>query len=297
MTNQVTSLTRSVSKEIVKKLFVKFSAVYGNLWSSRAKSEAEWEMCAITWYEALQHFDLFTLKQAAADSFIDYKDFPPTLGQLVSLCMKKSGIPCEIEVINLMVRREFNHPIVKLVYDKIGSWTLTNGKSDEIKSRTKAVYTECLIQFRRNPDESWGMLETHNNTKALPEPEKIPSVQERKVFKERMAEYQRLSEDSKTKLKDQKHPEFPKDKISIGGRNFDKYVFEEYRRYLMSIPETLVLSLSVSYAYARMKFLAELEVAAHLKKCGYNPTPQGQDKEPPRRSGEPQKVYKNWSGD
>jgi len=130
-----------------------------------------------------------------------------------------------------------------------------------------------------------------------PESPKKLTKEESLGWRERMKEYEKRAHEGRMALKDQKHPEFPEEKIKIGSRDFDKEVHSEYRRYLLAIPEELVLSLPVSYAYARVRFLGEIETARYLESVGYNPNPQVDTKEAPRGYGGPKKAYKDWTGD
>ena len=297
MTSVATVSTRSIDRDLIRKLFVKFSSVYGHLWSSRHKADDEWLDCIDTWLDGLKGFEFDILRKAVSQVFLIHKKHPPTLGELIDLCLKISGVPSEDEIIKRMVSRQFDHPMVKLVYDRIGNWTLKNGTSEEIRRKTRTAYDECLVEFRANPNALWNKLSEHNATPAIEAPSKTLTREEHIGWRERMKEYEKRAHDGKMQLKDQKHPEFPEDKIKVGSRNFDKEVYQDYRLYLMAVPEELVLSLSIQYAYARMKFLAEIDTARHLKEAGYNPNPQGEDKTPPRGSNESQKVYKNWAGD
>lgn len=297
--NTVQYLNNEVDRRLVQKLFVRFANKYGNLWTSRLGENGDWKGCEDDWLEELSAFTVRDAVAAIRKALVIYTGYPPTQGQLIELCLKESGVPSEDEVIKLMVARDFTHPIVKLAYDRIGGWALTNGKSEEIRAKTKAVYGDCLATFKANPETLWKQLGDDKERLLLTAPEHIKHLtrEEHVGWQERLKEAQRRAEEGKMQLKDQKHPEFPEDKINIGGRNFDKEVFAEFRKYLISIPETLVLSLSVPYAYARMKFLAEIDTATFLRERGYNPNPQGEDKTPPRCSNGPQKMYKNWHGD
>ncbi len=291
----VTTMTHSVTFSVISKLFNKYLSVYGNGWGNRHKTDAEWKESVQTWLDMLKDFDIQILRKAFASSLLLYKDFPPTLGQLVDLCLKETGVPNEDQIIKCMINRDFNHPMVKMIYDKIGSWALSNGKADEIKAKTKSSYSECLNNFRTNPKTGWEALDSYKSQLALeaPIPDKIPSSFERKSFKQRMDEYYKIAAEEKAKLKDKVHPEFDKQKINKGGEQFD-----EYCAYLLSVPDNQVLSLPPVYAYDRQRLLNAKETQAHLRESGYVPTTQRQGTEAPRQStGRPTKVYKAWIND
>ena len=286
-------MTRSVDRAIIEKLFDKFSLKYGNLWRGRLGENGSWKACEADWLEALQEFDLQTLKKAVKQCFLIYRDFPPTQGQLIDLCIKESGVPLEDEIMNLLVKRDFSHPIVKMIYDKIGSWTLSSGKEHEVRRKIKDYYTYAVIDFRENQDLAWNKLNAHKEQLALeaPIPPKVATNSERKGFKERLAEYMAIAEEGRQRLKDTKPIEFDEKQIKKGGTQFD-----EYNKYLLSVPEHLILGLPPKYAYDRMRLLSKNDTAHHLREAGYVPENQREGNEAPRNTGgRPTKMYKTWN--
>jgi hypothetical protein len=289
-------MTHFTDKELIQRLFIKFRGRYGHLWTSRLTSDEEWADCAQDWHQELSQFDIEVARAAINQSLSQFKDFPPTLGQIIDLCNKHEGIPSADDVIKSMERREFNHPIVKMIYDKVGSWALKNGSAHEVKSKTQAAYNDCLCEFRSNPEECWSQLTLSNEQLKLEAPEapKTSPKGERIMFADRLRQYQQHAAEEMLKLKDQKHPEFPENKLKRNGRDFDHQIFAEYKKYLMSVPERLVLSLPKTYTYDRMRFLTQSEVPALLREKGYSPTPQGNENNGSTRPTGPTVFYKNW---
>lgn len=298
MMSMVTPLTRSIDRELIKKLFQKFSGVYGNLWNSRCATPEDWNECVIVWLDGLNGFEFDVLRKAVTQSFISHKDYPPTLGQLVDICLHVSGVPSEHQIIELMVRRDFNHPLVKAVYDKIGNWALSNEKPDQVKAKVRAVYSESLTWFRENTEQSWEQLESFKQQKALPEPpSKIPTQSEIIGWRERMAQYQEKSKSEKMRLGTVAHPEWPRDQLARGGRNFDEKVFNEYKRYLLSVDEELAITLPMPDRYDRVCFLRAIEAEQHLERVGYVGKTHEPQKNAPRGFTGPKAVYKTWMND
>lgn len=298
-TAQVTQLTHCVDESLIARLFARFRGRYGNLWTSRATCDEDWEFIMEDWLIELSKFSIEQVRAAVNKTLTEFKEFPPTLGQLVDLCMKESGVPSQQEVIRLMVARDFSHPLVKMVYDKIGSWTLTNGKSEEIERKVKEHYSESRSSFYMEPQKAWAQLESFNaKPKELPPPDKIPSPAESKAFKECMAKCQEMLK-SKTNLaggKTYKH--FDDNKIKEGHKEFDQKVYDEWRAYLLSIPEKDTMILPVQYIYARSRFIGQRDQKAYLEKAGYVPESQRAPHEQPRTgNGKPTRMYKNWHGD
>jgi hypothetical protein len=303
MNMKVEYLNNFVDRSLVQKLFVRFANKYGNLWTSRLGENGDWKGCEDDWLGELSAFSVKDAVTAIKKALVIYKDYPPTQGQIIDLCLKESGVPSEDEIINLMVAREFTHPVVKLVYDRIGSWNLTNGTSESIRLKTKAAYGECVGEFRLNQGPLWETLKLTNNQLALasPEPSKIPTQEELKGFKERMAEYQQKLEDAKINLKGKTYKEFDENKIKIGHKDFDQSIYNEYRDYLLSIPENETMILPIHYLYQRMRFIGAKEQEESLKKQGYVPPKEREGVESPkssdRRNSGPTKIYKSWNSD
>mgnify|MGYP001577519813 CR=1 FL=1 len=291
-------LNNEVDRSLVQKMFVKFANKYGNLWTSRLGEHGDWKGCEDDWLEELSVFNMRDAIVAIKKALVIYKDYPPTQGQVIDLCLKESGVPSEDELISMMVNRQFDHPMVKLVYDKIGSWQLKNGTSEEIRNKTKSIYGDFLASFKASPEQQWAQLSAVKEQLSLPSVEhpKIPSNEERKGFKERMVEFQKLAEEGRAKLKDMKPIDFDEKKIRTEGEQY-----EDYCKYLLSVPEHLVLGLPQKYAYDRQRLLHMKDTVRHLKEVGYIPPGEREGCEVPktsdRRGGGPEKVYKNWAGD
>jgi len=201
----------------------------------------------------------------------------------------------------MMIARDFSHPIVKMMYDKIGSWTLSNGKETEIQAKAKEAYRDAESEFCLFPEKSWAMLESFNaKPKELPPPDKIPTAGESKAFRECMTKCQEMLKSKTSSAGGKTYKQFDENKIKEGHKEFDKAVFNEWREYLLSIPETETMILPVQYIYARSRFIGQRDQKAYLEKAGYVPENQRIHKsEEPQRSASnrPTKIYKNWAHD
>ena len=301
--NTVTSLQITCNRENIVRLFARFANKYGSLWTSRLGANPDWEMCIDDWHEDLKHFDYKTLVLAAKSALAKYNDYPPTFGQFEDLCKKHSGFLQQDEAIRMMTARDFSHPIVKMMYDKIGSWNLTNGKEAEIASKARTAYQEAEAQFTLFPEQSWAQLEAYNaRPKELPAPSKIPTTSESKAFRECMNKCQEILHGKKIEGGGKTHKEFDANKIKKGHKDFDQAVFDEYKTYLMSIPEVDTMILPPVYLLDRNKFLNMRDQGAWLEKQGYVPPNQrdgvASNKEAPRSgNGRPTQVYKSWNRD
>lgn len=281
-----------VDRALIQKLFMKLANKYGSLWTGRLGEHGDWKACEDDWLEELNAFSYVDAVKGIKKALVIYKDFPPTQGQIIDLCLKESGVPSEDDVIKLMVDRNFNHPMVKLVYEKIGGWMLTNGKADDVSRKVRLVYSDCLANFTRNPEVQWAQLEEKKEQLSLAPVEhpKIPTDKERKTFAQRMEEFKRLAEEGKAKLKDMQPIEFDEKKIGPEGEQR-----ADYEKYLLSVPEHLVLGIPPRYAYDRQRLLNKKDTERHLRESGFIPPNQRIHDEPPRSgNNKPTKLYKNW---
>jgi len=295
--NTVTYLNNFVDREFVIGLFNKFEIKYGKLWTERLGPGGNWKLCIDDW---VQELGKFTIRQAtiAKEKFSSiYKDFPPTQPQFIDLCLKETGLPEPSDIIRLMVAKDFSHPLVKMVYDKIGNWDLQNSKDYEIREKVKNIYHGCLADFQIDPQTQWARLQDFHAEKLrqLPPPDKKPSTKESAAFKECMAKCQEILKGKGVEPKT--YRQFEEEKISPSNNAFDPKVYDEFREYLLSIPETETMTLPPNYAYSRMKLIAQREQPYFLRKAGYDPNPPTNDKTPPRGSGGPRRVYPNYVGD
>ena len=113
-----------------------------------------------------------------------------------------------------------------------------------------------------------------------------------------MAKCQEILRDKKIAGGGQTYKHFDETKIKQGHKDFDQAVFNEYKEYLMGIPETETMILPPVYLMERNKFLNMRDQKAWLLKGGYVPENQRTPQEQARTgNGKPTKMYKNWQGD
>jgi len=289
-------MTHSVDRDAIKTLFRKFASRYGTLWTSRLGANGDWLECENEWFCELSQFSMDEVRKAVNQCLAINKDYPPTLGQLIELCVLASGIPSVNDINQQIARKEFTHPLTKLIADRIGSWDLKNSSADAIKKRIDGLYTESLVDFRDNPEGLWKRFNDYQQQKQLPPPEPI-KVTEVKSFKERMFSYQKIADEAKAKLPDQKHPEFPEEKITPTSRHFDKEVFESYRSYLLSVPEEYVLGLPKKYAYDRTRFITKIEAQGLTQESTRYHSSTDDEKMSSRHYNGPNKANKSWGSD
>jgi hypothetical protein len=276
-----------------KLLYLRFCAIYGEKFVKNYHDEDFKAMWQREWMTGLEGIDISVVKDVLERCKKEL-EWPPSIAEFIRFCEEASGLPSCNEALACALRREFNHPVTRLAYDKVGSWDMRNCKEVDLQRKFKDAYQDALKSFRQDQEGSWKQLEVQN---ALPDPTKIPSKiptqEECLSFRERMKQYQNMS----VKKKDNNHPKWDKDIIMRGHKNFDEKVYNERKRYLLELPEIDAGSLSTDDWYDRTRFLRELEGIERVKN---NPHREDvtQDKKTRNRSfNGPTVVYKNWMTD
>lgn len=298
MTSTVIHMTHSVDRDLVKRLFKKFGLRYGSLWTARLGERGDWNACEGEWFSELVKFDIDCVRAAVNLALSQYLSFPPTLGQLVHLCMQHSGVPDQSEVIRAMVARDFNHPLVKALYDKVGSWELKHGTRESIDRIVREHYPQCLAAFQAQPQQAWAALADYTQSKAqsLPPPERKQEHKPHKPLAQRLEELRAEIEERK---KTNDFPEtrvFDEKKLNPLSKSFDRFEFDEYRRYLLSVSDSDILGLPPSYVYDRAKFLSLREQPELLRRAGYRQASE-EEEVASKRKYEPSRPYKQWNQD
>lgn len=316
MTSTAIPSTNCVDMAFIARLFVQYKGRYGGLWTCRGSSDEEWSWIMEDWLAELGRFSAEQVRAATEKSIALFIKAPPTLPQLVDLCLEESGVPAVQDIIRQMIKREFNHPMVKMIYEKIGSWDLANGKSEEIERRVKEHYSACKANFHAYPEKSWDELNNYNSkSKALPPPTENESAKTGKGLKERMEEFYKKREELKQTMEIK---EFDKNSINKTHKDFDQDTFNQYKNYLLSISDSDVIALPTGYMYDRIRFIGQAEQLDDLRESEYFRYESNQDNnnfESPNiglnyrngananwdqfnmRSGYPRNVYKDWMGD
>ncbi len=282
-----------------KVLYLRFCAIYDHKFVKPYHDEDFKSLWANEWSHGLSQINTKVIKDA-----LDYcrknLDWPPSIAEFIKICESCLGVPTIQECIKLALNRDFNHPIVLICYENVGSWSMKNDTEKQLFIKFQSVYQDALNKFRDSADSTWKQLESYNERpKELPAPSKIPSTSESKAFRENMNKCQELLKGKKIIGGGRTYREFETNKIKKGHREFDQSEFNEYKIYLMSIHETETMILPPEYLFDRNKFLNMNDQPEWLKNQGYIPENERDLSTSSGRTskGKPEKVYKSWTND
>lgn len=134
-------------KDIVKIIYARFTIIWGERHTARFIDEKYIQIWIADWCDGLNGIDVLTIKNAIDQCKINL-EWPPTLAEFLKICEQSLNIPGPEECIKLAIRREFNHPMVKLIFDKIGSWDLSHSNERDLLIRAKKYHKEELENIR-----------------------------------------------------------------------------------------------------------------------------------------------------
>jgi hypothetical protein len=111
------------------------------------KSKEIYELMVDEWVSGLEGIEIKSIR-AALEICKKELEWPPNVAEFRKLCERASGLPDLSEALALALRRDFKHPVVKLAFDRIGSWDFSHDTEKELKKKFKHAYEESLRDFR-----------------------------------------------------------------------------------------------------------------------------------------------------
>lgn len=189
-------------------------------------------------------------------------------------------------------RKNWSHIVVYHSWQemKAANFTLKNEK--ESRKMYEHYYHYTVKQFKEGktlrsmPLAIEGTCQDNQSSR-------IRSTNDSKVYQE----YLGLSKAEKMQAGYAEHPTWTECEISRGHRDFSDKTFDEYKKYLLCVDETMALTLSKTYAYDRMRFLTQSEAQGRVDHNKQQSTYQDDAKTSPSGSEGVKKAYKNWVKD
>lgn len=248
---------KSLTLSHCKLLYCRFSVIYGDKFVKSNHDDNFKTIWYEEWLSGLLGIDISLIKGALDHCKITL-EWPPSVAEFRRICESLDGFPTLEKSLSSAVRGDFFHPIIAMAYDKVGSWAMKNCKESELLLKFKIAYQESLTDFRVNPQHAWNQLESLNEKKVLPEPNKKISVNKEIIgWRERLKLY--LNSASKN------HPMWDKNKISRWSKVFDEQLYNERKKYLIALDEITAATLSHNDMYDRIRYLGQIEADKLIK--------------------------------
>lgn len=134
---------------IGKVLYMRFTVTYGDRFTHNHPTD-DFVNCWIDeWNDGLADIDHLHIKDALQYCRLNL-EWPPTLAEFRKLCEQASGIPTAEQALQAAIRGDFYHPIIRMSYDKIGSWDMRHDTHMTLSKKFKVAHQEALNAFRNS---------------------------------------------------------------------------------------------------------------------------------------------------
>lgn len=80
-------------------------------------------------------------------------EWPPSIAEFIGICEQASGMPSLEESFAAAIRRDFYHPVIQTVYDKVGSWAMRSDSEVTLRIKFKAAYQEAISSYRQQASQ------------------------------------------------------------------------------------------------------------------------------------------------
>ena len=127
-------------------MFTRFRIIWGEKWTKNFEDDSL-QLAMAEWSQAINGIDEQIMEKAIIECKMNL-EWPPSIAEFIGICEKQCGVPTWEEIIQLAIRRDFSHPIVKMVYEKVGSWNFANNTEKELREKVKSAYADCLRASR-----------------------------------------------------------------------------------------------------------------------------------------------------
>lgn len=125
--------TNDQQSSLIKLIFAKFNAIWGQRWATFI-NETNFDIALFEWSEGLNGITRKAIKEALSYCR-DNLEWPPSIAEFRRICLQSQGLPSTYEIMQLAIQRDFNQPIVKHIFDKIGSWAFSHDSESELNKK------------------------------------------------------------------------------------------------------------------------------------------------------------------
>ena len=247
--------------KLTKILFLRLTTIYGDKFVKNYPNEQIREIWYQDWLDGLSDVSTVDIKEAIKQCKLNLT-WPPSLAEFRDLCDKSAGYPSQRETLESIINKNFTHPIIKICFDRIGSWKISNLKENDLMKIVRDVYQEAVNEFRNSPESSWVELQSFISSEAIQSKglEKELTVVEIIGFKKKLDEWRKKAEieNSENKKKNHVfHPVWDVSKYDPLSRSFDVDYADKRKQYLISLDETSACYLDRSDLYDRIRFIKQ----------------------------------------
>ena len=133
--------------EHIRHLYLSFAVIFGDKFTKNYTNDYFVDLWCSNWHEGLAGITPGIVKEAIKHCRMKL-DWPPSLAEFRRHCEQANGMPTPEEVMNAAIRGDFHHPMIKAIYDKIGSWDMRHDKKDVLLKKFNDFYPDVINAHR-----------------------------------------------------------------------------------------------------------------------------------------------------
>jgi hypothetical protein len=135
-----------ITMDIIEMLYFRFVGIFGDRFCAK-HTPIVIEIWHEEWFQGLQGLDPTCFREALAHCRQNL-EWSPSIAQFISICDRSLNIPDARECMELAIRLDFSHEIVKKLHDRIGNWDMKTSSAEKLLELFKKYHHEEMIQFR-----------------------------------------------------------------------------------------------------------------------------------------------------
>jgi len=142
-----------MAPELVNRIFLHFSILYGRLWDSTMDDPVFSELKTRQWAKLLPRLSPEQIDKVIERCLVDHPDYPPGAGQFLKLCQPNNaelGIPDLRQAYDDMIYRRWTHEAVWYASERAGGrYTLRTMPESVAFPRFRDAYKAVVEEIKR----------------------------------------------------------------------------------------------------------------------------------------------------
>lgn len=141
--------------KVIDRLFDRLQDIFPYKWEAQFSGDKHKQHVKMEWASGLAGLDKFQIGFGIEQVKKHCTEFLVSIPEFRAACFGKYVMPTVDDAYIAAVRADFSNPVVKLVYNEIGSWNFSNWSERDVRKKFDHIYGEYL----RNPESAFLKLE------------------------------------------------------------------------------------------------------------------------------------------
>jgi hypothetical protein len=136
-----------ITIEVIQMLYLRFCDIFGEKFKN-GRSLEETNRWYQEWHEGLIDINPKNLKDAISYCRNEL-EWSPSIAKFRKICQQIEGIPSPEECMQAAIRRDFYHPLIQKIFDKVTSWNMGRDSESDLLKKFKTYHEEILTEQTR----------------------------------------------------------------------------------------------------------------------------------------------------